>query len=401
MEKINVIQFLPYFPPHKWWLETHAEEWSFWWEKKWYWRVINVTFWDNKYLSQIENFKPWNLLIIPAFDLIWNFPFPKFWKKEFWRVLNILKIYISDDSINQNYWKWSNNCNNNVLVITRTRFFLSSLMWWIFAKLNKIKWCHIEHWSDFVKLNTNIKSLIAYIYDKTFWNWIIKYSNIIVSVSHWSKEFILKNFSKRTIDVIYRWIKFRPNSMPDKKDQKIIYLWFVWRLRKLKWIDLLLHSISKLTKQWINNINLIIIWNWEEKNDLEKLAKQLWIDKIVKFKWEKNRDEILNKYLPEIDILINPSYQEGMPTSVIEWLFNSCIAVASDVWWTKEISDKNDLILFESWNIQDLSIKLTYAIKNFDKLKWLSKNTLNERFNWDKNIEKYFNLFKSNLQASL
>jgi len=43
MKKINTIQFLPYYPPHKWWLETHAQEWAEYWVKKWYWKVINIT----------------------------------------------------------------------------------------------------------------------------------------------------------------------------------------------------------------------------------------------------------------------------------------------------------------------------------------------------------------------
>jgi len=41
-EQINIIQFMPYFPPHKWWLETHWEQWANWWMKKQYWKVYNV-----------------------------------------------------------------------------------------------------------------------------------------------------------------------------------------------------------------------------------------------------------------------------------------------------------------------------------------------------------------------
>jgi len=44
MNKINIIQFLPYFPPHKWGLETVAEELAYHYVKAWYGEVINVTF---------------------------------------------------------------------------------------------------------------------------------------------------------------------------------------------------------------------------------------------------------------------------------------------------------------------------------------------------------------------
>jgi len=75
--------------------------------------------------------------ILPAFDIIPNFPVPKFWKKSFWQILRLV----------------SSQCKNNQTIIqTHTRFFLSSLLGGIFAKYHKIKWVHIEHGSDYVKL---------------------------------------------------------------------------------------------------------------------------------------------------------------------------------------------------------------------------------------------------------
>ena len=38
---INLIQFLPYFPPHKWGLETVAEELWNYYAKNNYWEVLN------------------------------------------------------------------------------------------------------------------------------------------------------------------------------------------------------------------------------------------------------------------------------------------------------------------------------------------------------------------------
>ena len=42
MKKINIIQFLPYFPPHKWWVETVWEEIGKYWVKNDMWEFINV-----------------------------------------------------------------------------------------------------------------------------------------------------------------------------------------------------------------------------------------------------------------------------------------------------------------------------------------------------------------------
>lgn len=55
--KLNIIQFLPYFPPHKWWLETVAEEWSYFYVKKAFWEVINITFDVGQEYDNILEFK--------------------------------------------------------------------------------------------------------------------------------------------------------------------------------------------------------------------------------------------------------------------------------------------------------------------------------------------------------
>ena len=153
MRKINVIQFLPYFPPHKWGLETNVQEWWKWWVKKWYWKVFNIitdfdqdiSLWNQIVFewkiiwyedSWLENF------IVPSFEIISNFPVYKFWSKEYRTILKYVKT------------------KNIELVISRTRFFLTSFIWWIYAKLNKINWMHIEHWSDYVKLNSSFKQNI-------------------------------------------------------------------------------------------------------------------------------------------------------------------------------------------------------------------------------------------------
>ena len=79
MTKINVIQFLPYYPPHKWWLETHAKEWSENWVKNWYWKVIDITtnIWteyeQKDEITKIE--KDWIITYyLPSKEIIWNFP---------------------------------------------------------------------------------------------------------------------------------------------------------------------------------------------------------------------------------------------------------------------------------------------------------------------------------------
>jgi len=340
MNKINVIQFLPYFPPHKWWLEMVAEEFSSFYVSLGYGEVINIVFsiWQEKWIFKYK--KNWyKVYVIPAFDIIPNFPVPKIWKREFWKILKEISLKIKNE--------WS---QEQIIIQTHTRFFLSSLLWWLFAKCHKLKWVHIEHWSDYVKLGSKFKSKISYIYDRLIWKRIFKTADKIVAISQWVKEFIEKEFVNREVDVIYNWINFE--SSEKKYDWNQIKIWFVWRFVKLKWVDLLLESFSNLSEKY-ENIELEIVWDWEERLDLEKQVLELWLKDKVKFLWFQNR-EYIKDFLSKIDILVNPSFQEWLPTVVLEWLLSKCLVIATDVWGTREISSFDDLIIVDKWDLKAL-----------------------------------------------
>lgn len=395
MQKINIIQFLPYFPPHKWWLETVAEEFSSIYVSKWYWKVFNIIFdvWQNfsdENINYIKN-KKWEniayeqnwytVYFVPSFDIIPNFPVPKIWRNEFWNALKSIKIIC----------KSTKNWNEKFIIQTHTRFFISSFIWWIFAKYNNLKWIHIEHWSDYVKLWSEFKSKIAFFYDRIIWKWIFKNSDKVLAISNWVANFIKNEFKNINFIVIYNGIIF--NSWKKIENTDIIKIWFVWRLVSLKWVLLLIEVFQNLSNKYLN-IELEIVWNWDEKQNLEKYILENNL-KNIKFLWFKNREYIANDFLPQIDILINPSYQEWLPTTVLEWLISWCVVVATDVWWTKEITDQKDLIIVEKWNLIELEKWLEKAIINYKSIRWLSKHSVKEKFNWDKIIELYFNLYKN------
>lgn len=386
MQKIDIIQFLPYFPPHKGWLETHAEEWAIWWTKKWYGNVVNVSNdvghnydenrdWIEKNGRKIGYTKEgYTTYLVPSFDLIHNFPVPKFWTKEYKEVMKELRTISGE------------------IVLTRTRFFLSSILGGLWAKKHGRKWIHTEHGSDSVVLEKQWKTSLANIYDSLFGRYIFSKAQMITAVSEWSREFVKKRWGYvREIPVIYRGIEVLTGERKAKRDT-LIHIGFVGRVVKLKWVDILIAAIKTLLKT-SDNIELSIVWDGDQKEPLEKEVKKSWLEGKIQFLWEKSREWIAKEYLPTIDILVNPSFQEWLPTTVLEWLSAWCIVVATDVGGTREISDKDDLILVEKGNIASLEWGLRKAI-GWPQNSYLSKNSGElDKFVWSKNIESYYQLF--------
>ena len=393
--KINIIQFLPYFPPHKWWVETVWEETGKYWSKNNMWYFINIVpnFAQKKELENNNKIfykekiiwykKDWyEVLICPSIEIINNFPMYKIWDKKYWIIIEYLKDKILEGK-------------DDFRVITHTRFFLTSFIWWIFARQNNIKWIHIEHGSSYVKLSSKIKSHLSIIYDKSFWKWIFKKADRVLAISNACKKFINKEFVSREVDVFYRGLDFSKKitiyeNLNEKFKWKTI-IWYVGRLYKWKNVESLINAYYLLDNK---NIQLVIVWNWE---DFDRL-KLLDIENEVYFTWWKNFEEALS-YQKQFDIHIHPSSPGWwLATTLLQAMNLWCMIVATPNEWAKEvIEDNKNGFLLENDNIEEIKRGIELAINNFDKKEKFSlenKKIIEEKFKWERNIFKLYDLIK-------
>ena len=373
MQQVKVVQFLPYFPPHKGGLETVAEEFSKYFISEKCWEVLNITFSVGQKSLQSYEQDGYKVLILPAFDIIHNYPFPKFWTPQFRSVLKQVKK------------------RNPEVIQTHTRFFLSTFLWGLCAKLWKKKWVHVEHGSGLVKGLVRWKSWISNAYDYTLGKLCFNGADQIVAISKWNIPFI-KKFSKTPIEVIYRGLDFPEMRRKEKKTDQVSF-GFVGRLVKLKGVDLLISAFADLVVE-NSHLTLQIIGDGEERNSLEKQVKNLGLERKVQFLGFQDKEEIQQRLLPSRDIFVNPSLQEGLPTTVIEALFAQCITVATDVGGTREIADGEDFIVVEPWNVEALKRGLNQALALVWKAHWASSQQLRERFNWMRGVREYLEIYR-------
>lgn len=375
--KMKILQFTPYFSPHKWWLEKIAETISKYLVEGKYCEVINITssidqkkhlqtlpkiIYKNKHIwYKIDNYK---VISVPSFEIVHNFPCPKFWKPEFRTILQYIKFQKPD------------------IIQTHTRFFLQTMMGWLITKRLKKQRVHIEHGSGYVAGYSFYIRLCANLFDMTIGRRIFRQSDKIVTISKNNIPFI-KKFTKKDIIVIYNPIDYVPQK---KIENKIPHIGFVGRLVPLKWVDLLIKALKLLENiEW----KCTIVGEWNHKQYLEKLTKDLQLWDRITFVGVDDRANRLHTF----DIFINPSYQEGLPTTVIEALLAKCIVVATDVGGTKEISDKDDLFLVQSGNITDLSSSIKKALNIYTNISWLSLKLTMNTFNYKTSTKSYYSLY--------
>lgn len=320
--------------------------------------------WHTEPLGNFEK----DTVFVPSYDLIYNFPIPKFWSREFWKTIQKIKEQKPD------------------IIQTHTRFFIQSFMGWIIAKRLGCKRVHVEHGSGFVTGYSRYIKLAARCFDWTLWRWIFRQCDEIITISHMHKKFIQK-FTRKKPVVIYNPIDYTPHK---KIHNTIPHIGFVGRLVTLKWVDLLIHALKQIEEK---KRICTIVWEGDQRKDLELLVHELWLQKRIIFVWADDRVNRLHKF----DIFVNPSHQEWLPTTVVEALLASCIVVATDVWWTREISNKHDLVLVKPGSVEDLG---AWIVQAYDSLKngWDSLDTIKIVFNPENTIHAYTDIYTSILQ---
>ncbi len=285
------------------------------------------------------------------------------------------------------------NKSNNPEIHTHTRFYFNNVIATFYSKKYNLKHYHFEHGSSFVKDGSLFVKTCAWIFDHTLAWYTLKYSDLIFPVSESVREFLQSKYSKlRYGPTIYNSYSFTLDKFPSKQCPSILRLLFVGRVIRSKGIYELIDACILMNKENIPYI-LTIIGDGSEINNIKELVKKNKLENNVILKGMLPFEETQQEYTKN-DILVNPSYTEGLPTTVLEGLANGLIVIATNVGGTKEIIPEYKLIALN--NISGKSIKdwVTQIYRDWDKEVADYKQIYIDakyKFNWKENIKKYEN----------
>ncbi len=133
-----------------------------------------------------------------------------------------------------------------------------------------------------------------------------------------------------------------------------------------------------------------------QRESLHNLGRNLKISKRIIFFGQKNRKDLIG-IVKASDIVVNPSYTEGLPTSVIEAVLCGKMVIATDVGGTREILTKKTGILIPIKEPIIISEKIEYLIKNKnfrDGDRRKMKEEIKKKFGWKQSIDQYLSLIK-------
>ena len=157
---------------------------------------------------------------------------------------------------------------------------------------------------------------------------MINSNDAIICLSTQWKEFFEKNFNNNNIYILNNTISMPIENIKDEVNSQLVYL-LLGRIDNRKGIFDLIDVIVKHKTFFENNIKVLIGGDGEIKR-LENQIKQYQLGEIVEFiGWVSGskKDELLMSS----DVYILPSYNEGLPISILEAMSYKMPIISTDV----------------------------------------------------------------------
>ena len=298
------------------------------------------------------------------------------------------------------------------VVITQTRFFATSLLGLavayvqkyymmplrglIFAKYDKLPLIAVERGTCHSVVQNKVVGLINKLYDHTVGTLIVKSAKVNVGVSQAAADFV-KHLGGEC-RVIYNGIECDRGRTEVKIDNKVKerYITFVGRLIYAKGVQDLLTAFAMLLRDR-KDLRLRIVGDGNYYQELLHQRNQLPTEDWNKVTFYGERKDVID-LLEESDIFVNPSYSEGLPTSVMEAASVGLPIIATDVGGTREIiRNMESGLLIPPGSPEHIAgaIKVLLHDERYAKVMGImAKRNVMEKFNWDTITKQYDNLIK-------
>lgn len=188
-------------------------------------------------------------------------------------------------------------------------------------------------------------------------NILTKADKVIVLSESW-QEFISCIAPNAKIEVIYNYVRL-PDYVSNRLENKEIKILFLGLIGKRKGIYDLIESAERLSKQ-TKHFKIMIGGNGEVEVAKKLVEDKKLTDKIIFLGWLSGDKKL--EYLADADIFILPSYNEGLPMSLLEAMSWKLPVISTKVGGIPElVRDGLDGLLFEAGEI-DIMTEYMYQL---------------------------------------
>jgi glycosyltransferase involved in cell wall biosynthesis len=265
------------------------------------------------------------------------------------------------------------------------------------------------------ELNPNEKSMLRFNFLlRLFEKRLMKRSDALIAVSKYTVDELtgLYGIAEEKIHVIYNGVdvnkfKPRPNKAElrrefglDEKKQTVL---FVGRLYHRKGLEVLLHSVALVLKEFREVQFAISGTGFKAKEEsLRNLAHELDIEDDVKFLGYVPDDKLADVYSAS-DVFVLPAIYENFPFAILEAQATGLPVVSTKVGGIPEfLVDGENGFLIDPGDVDQLTQRLLDLLKNPEHAKAMGKHgreLIHERLSWDIITQQVIDLYHKLLET--
>jgi len=223
-------------------------------------------------------------------------------------------------------------------------------------------------------------------------------ADAVVAVSNGLREYAFETTTDVAITVIPNAIELSTFTPPRQRAHDgPVRLLFVGRFNAFKNVETLLKAAAHLKKMEVDNFELQLIGDGEQRSNLERLTVEKELTRQVHFLGWVDRNAILNFYR-QADLFVTATTWEGMPNTVLEAMACGLPVVASRASGLEELVKEGvNGYLVDINDPVALADRLVDLIDNpYERLRMgkESRKVAEQEFAWEYITEQYVEIYQ-------
>ena len=205
-------------------------------------------------------------------------------------------------------------------------------------------------------------------------NSFIENTDGLITLSKQWKLFFSNTFKHKSIEIVNNIVPFCNLEEKKKNESHLIRLLFLGKVSKGKGIFDVLESVKQNKKLFENKIQIIIGGDGEVEKLKQIISEYNLSDTVEYVGWvsgEKKRELFVNS-----DVMLLPSYNEGLPISLLEALSYKMPLISTHVGGISEILEhKKNGYVVEPGNIEQITDSLKFYLQHKSLIKLQGNNS--------------------------